>query len=163
MTKKDKALIVEALNQICAYMGAIATILGDDDVRSRDRPKATEAKQPEDATPTEEKGTPTAGITCDADTPEEAPDDDNSEPTAATTQPETAIPTAEPTPTPEPAPPAAKIKYEDVRAILAEKARTGYRAEVKALLTAHGVSQLSDADPAIYTQLLAEAEGIGNG
>ena len=38
--------------------------------------------------------------------------------------------------------------YEDVRAILAEKSRTGFRAEVKAILTAHGVKQLSDVkDP----------------
>ena len=39
--------------------------------------------------------------------------------------------------------PAKVYTYEEVRAILAEKSRTGYRAEVKALLTAHGVKQLS--------------------
>ena len=54
--------------------------------------------------------------------------------------------------------------YEDVRAILAEKTRTGFRAEVKAILTAHGVKQLSDVkDPDEYAAIVADAEGIGNG
>ena len=54
--------------------------------------------------------------------------------------------------------------YEDVRAILAEKSRTGFRAEVKAILTAHGVKQLSDVkDPDEYAAIVADAEGIGNG
>ena len=54
--------------------------------------------------------------------------------------------------------------YEDVRAILAEKSRTGFRAEVKAILTAHGVKQLSDVkDPSEFTAIVADAEGIGNG
>ena len=54
--------------------------------------------------------------------------------------------------------------YEDVRAILAEKSRTGFRAEVKAILTAHGVKQLSDVkDPTEFAAIVADAEGIGNG
>lgn len=54
--------------------------------------------------------------------------------------------------------------YEEARAVLAEKSRTGYRAEVKALLTAHGLKQLSDVtDPEVFAALVAEAEGIGNG
>ena len=54
--------------------------------------------------------------------------------------------------------------YEEVRAILAEKSRTGFRAEVKSLLTSHGVKQLSEVkDPAVFAALVAEAEGIGNG
>ena len=54
--------------------------------------------------------------------------------------------------------------YEEVRGVLAEKSRTGFRAEVKALLTAHGVKQLSDVkDPKELAALVAEAEGIGNG
>ena len=54
--------------------------------------------------------------------------------------------------------------YEDVRAILAEKSRTGFRAEVKAILTAHGVKQLSDVkDPSEFAAIVADAEGIGNG
>ena len=54
--------------------------------------------------------------------------------------------------------------YEQVRAILAEKSRTGFRAEVKAILTAHGVKQLSDVkDPSEFAAIVADAEGIGNG
>ena len=36
------------------------------------------------------------------------------------------------------------VTKEDVRLVLAEKSRSGYRAEVKALLTAHGAEKLSD-------------------
>ena len=54
--------------------------------------------------------------------------------------------------------------YEEARAVLAEKSRTGFRAEVKALLTAHGLKQLSDVtDPKEYAAIVAEAEGIDNG
>ena len=60
--------------------------------------------------------------------------------------------------------PAKVYTYEEVRAILAEKSRTGYRAEVKALLTAHGVKQLSDVKtPEEFAAIVAEAEVIGNG
>ena len=51
---------------------------------------------------------------------------------------------------------------EEVRGLLAEKSRSGFRAEVKALLTAHGVEKLSEiAEPAELGQLLGEAEKIG--
>ncbi len=50
---------------------------------------------------------------------------------------------------------------EEVRGLLAEKARSGYRAEVKALLTAHGVNQLSDiSDPVELGRLMEEASLI---
>ena len=53
--------------------------------------------------------------------------------------------------------------YEEVRAVLAEKARAGFRSEVKAILTSHGVKQLSDiTDAAAFAEIMAEAEGIGN-
>ena len=72
----------------------------------------------------------------------------------------------EPAPEPEPikAETSARVyTYEEVRAILAEKSRTGYRAEVKALLTAHGVKQRSDVtDPEVFAALVAEAEVIGS-
>ena len=88
-----------------------------------------------------------------------------------------AAPVKEPAPTvteeapaKEPAPavmeeaPAKAYTYEEVRAILAEKSRTGYRAEVKALLTAHGVKQLSKVkDPKVLAELVSEAGVIGNG
>lgn len=50
---------------------------------------------------------------------------------------------------------------EQVRSLLAEKSRKGFRAEVKALLTAHGVNRLSEiSDPAELGKLMAEAEKI---
>ena len=54
--------------------------------------------------------------------------------------------------------------FEDVRGLLADKARAGYKAEVKAILTAHGVEKLSQiTDPAELAKVVQEAEGIGNG
>lgn len=50
------------------------------------------------------------------------------------------------------------LTLEAVRAVLAEKSRTGHTAEVKALLTKHGGDKLSDIDPAKYQVLLADAE-----
>ena len=53
--------------------------------------------------------------------------------------------------------------YEEVRAILAEKSRTGFRAEVKALLTAHGADKLSAiTDPEELAAIAKEAEVIGS-
>ena len=61
----------------------------------------------------------------------------------------------------EPKAPAKVYTYEEVRAILAEKSRTGFRAEVKAILTKHGVAQLSDVkDPSVFAAIVAEAEEI---
>ena len=60
--------------------------------------------------------------------------------------------------------PAKEYTYEEARTILAEKARSGHRAEVKAILTRHGVTQLSDVrDPKTLATLVAEAEAIGDG
>ena len=61
----------------------------------------------------------------------------------------------------EPKAPEKVYTYEEVRAILAEKSRTGFRAEVKAILTKHGVAQLSDVtDPKEFAAIVAEAEEI---
>ena len=67
-----------------------------------------------------------------------------------------------PAPVPEQvAEPAKVYTYEEVRAILAEKSRTGFRAEVKSILTKHGVAQLSDVkDPNVFAAIVAEAEEI---
>ena len=74
------------------------------------------------------------------------------------------VPAEESAPAAAEAAPAKVYTYEEVRAILAEKSRTGYRAEVKALLTAHGVKQLSDVKtPEEFAAIVAEAEVIGNG
>ena len=70
----------------------------------------------------------------------------------------------EPSPAPEKEAPAKVYTYEEARAILAEKSRTGFRAEVKAILTKHGVTQLSDVkDPKDLAAIVAAAERIGNG
>ena len=46
----------------------------------------------------------------------------------------------------------------------AQQQDVGFRAEVKAILTAHGVKQLSDVkDPSEFAAIVADAEGIGNG
>jgi len=42
------------------------------------------------------------------------------------------------------------LSLTDVRAVLAEKSRNGYTAEVKALLNKHGADKLSEIDPAEY-------------
>lgn len=97
-------------------------------------------------------------------------------PTADVTEPEAEVPQAETeTQLEQPAetvsdvsteevPPAKVYSFEEVRGILAEKARSGFRAEVKALLTAHGFKQLSDiTDPSVFAALVAEAEELGNG
>jgi hypothetical protein len=57
--------------------------------------------------------------------------------------------------------PAKPVTLEDVRAVLAEKSRSGHTAEIRELLLRHGAAKLSEIDPAEYTALLAEAEGIG--
>lgn len=73
------------------------------------------------------------------------------------TEPETPTPATEETP-------VKVYSFEEVRSILSDKARSGFRAEVKALLTSHGVKQLSDiTDPAVFAELVAEAEVLGNG
>jgi DNA-directed RNA polymerase len=55
------------------------------------------------------------------------------------------------------------VALEDVRAVLAEKSRAGYTAEVRELLLKHGASKLSEIDPAKYQTLLEDAEVLGNG
>lgn len=59
--------------------------------------------------------------------------------------------------------PQPTITLPEVRAILAEKSRAGYTAQVKELLRQHVADKLSAIDPAEYAALVKEAEGIGNG
>ena len=54
------------------------------------------------------------------------------------------------------------LKLEDVRAVLSEKSRAGYTADVRELLQKYGASKLSQVDPANYEALLRDAEVIGN-
>lgn len=67
---------------------------------------------------------------------------------------------AEPSPS-EPEP--KTIRLEEVRAVLADKSRAGFTADVRTLLQKHGADKLSKIDPANYAALLADAEVLGNG
>lgn len=55
------------------------------------------------------------------------------------------------------------VALEQVRAVLAEKSRSGHTADVRALLEKHGADKLSAIDPIMYATLLSEAEVLGNG
>ena len=54
------------------------------------------------------------------------------------------------------------LTLEDVRAVCADKSRSGFTAEVKAILNKHGVEKLSEVNPAEYKALLAEVEVLGH-
>lgn len=62
-----------------------------------------------------------------------------------------------------PAPEEKPITLEAVRAVLAEKSRSGHTTEVRELLEKHGAGKLSEINPSEYPALLAEAEVLGNG
>ncbi|HEL2264280.1 hypothetical protein HPA24_03900 [Streptococcus suis] len=55
-----------------------------------------------------------------------------------------------------------EIQLEDVRTVLATKAKDGFKNEVRALLNAYGASSLSALDPKHFAAVLEEAGGIGN-
>ena len=55
------------------------------------------------------------------------------------------------------------ITLEEIRAVLAEKSRAGFTAEVRTLLEKHGAEKLSEIDPSQYPSLLQEAGVLGNG
>lgn len=52
---------------------------------------------------------------------------------------------------------------EEVRAILAEKSRDGFTAQIRDLLQKYGASKLSEVVPTRYGGLVADAEVLGNG
>ena len=51
-----------------------------------------------------------------------------------------------------------RLTLEQVRAVLADKSRKGYTAEIRALLQKYGAAKLSGIDPANYKALLADVE-----
>ena len=55
------------------------------------------------------------------------------------------------------------LTLEEVRAILAEKSRDGFTAQIRDLLLKYGAKKLSEVDPASYKALVADAEVLGNG
>ena len=54
------------------------------------------------------------------------------------------------------------LTLEQVRAVLAEKSRAGYTANVRELLQKYGASKLSQVDPTNYEALLRDAEVLGD-
>lgn len=55
-------------------------------------------------------------------------------------------------------PPEPALTLEQVRAVLADKSRQGFTAEIRALLQKYGASKLSGIAPANYKALLADVE-----
>lgn len=68
--------------------------------------------------------------------------------------------TEEAAPAPEP---EKALTLEEVRAILAEKSRDGFTAQIRGLLQKYGATKLSEVDPTRYGGLVADAEVLGNG
>ena len=63
-------------------------------------------------------------------------------------------------PEPESATADPVLTLEAVRAVLADKSRAGFTAQIRSLLQKYGVNKLSGVDPANYKALLADAEGL---
>ena len=61
------------------------------------------------------------------------------------------------------APDESQLTLEQVRAILADKSRMGFTAEIRTLLQKYGAAKLSGIDPVHYKALVADAEVLGNG
>jgi hypothetical protein len=55
------------------------------------------------------------------------------------------------------------LTLEAVRAVLADKSRAGFTAQIRSLLQKYGADKLSGIDPANYKALLADVEVLGNG
>ena len=58
--------------------------------------------------------------------------------------------------------PEKALSLEEARAILAEKSRDGFTAQIRDLLQKYGASKLSEIDPANFKALVADAEVLGN-
>ena len=56
-----------------------------------------------------------------------------------------------------------QLTLEQVRAVLADKSRMGFTAEIRSLLQKYGAGKLSGIDPANYKALVADAEVLGDG
>ncbi len=182
MTKKDKALIVEGLNRICADVAALAAILesgtqGTVPHVPLSPENGTSGTVPHVPLPPENGTSRTVSpLSLSPDSNQEHGDgpacstnvelqDRRPQRSVATGKDTRSVATGKDTRSVAtgkdtrsvPPPPT----YEQVRAVLAEKARTGYRAEVKSLLTKHGVKQLSEiTDPAEYAVLMKESEAF---
>ena len=67
--------------------------------------------------------------------------------------------TEEAAPAPEP---EKALTLEEVRAILAEKSRDGFTAQIRDLLLKYGAKKLSEVDPGKYSWLLEQAKGLAD-
>ena len=56
-----------------------------------------------------------------------------------------------------------QLTLEQVRAVLADKSRMGFTAEIRSLLQKYGAAKLSGIDPANYKALVADAGVLGDG
>ena len=72
-------------------------------------------------------------------------------------------PEADAAPAPAAKEPEPVLAFEDVRAILADKSREGFTAQIRDLLQKYGASKLSEVDPAHYKALIKDVEGLSNG
>ena len=63
----------------------------------------------------------------------------------------------------EPDPVEPELTLEAVRAVLADKSRAGFTAQIRSLLQKYGADKLSGIDPANYNGLLTDAEGLKDG
>ena len=134
MTKKDKSTLVEALKRICADVAVLASLF-EDEGAWHGGPEGTGQTGPL-------KNGPVCPV---PDGPTDAQLRGLPDPSTPDTSPI----------------PSKLYTYEETRAILAEKSRSGFRSEVKSILTAHGLSQLSDVkDPNVFAAIVAEAEAI---
>ena len=70
---------------------------------------------------------------------------------------------AAPAPAPAAKEPEPVLAFEDVRAILADKSREGFTAQIRELLQKYGASKLSEVDAKHYKALIADVEGLSNG
>ena len=60
------------------------------------------------------------------------------------------------------APAEPQLTLEQVRAVLADKSRMGFTAEIRSLLQKYGAAKLSGIDPANYKALVADAGVLGD-
>ena len=68
----------------------------------------------------------------------------------------------EPAPEAPEAPAEPVLTLEAVRAVLADKSRAGYTAQIRSLLQKYGADKLSGVAPANYKALLADVEGLNH-
>ena len=65
-------------------------------------------------------------------------------------------------PAPEPVPAEPVLTLEAVRAVLADRSRAGFTAEIRSLLQKYGADRLSQLDHSNYKALLAEVKVLDN-